>query len=341
VTQRVALRNSVTPLEETSHSFICLLIFRHFFVNLSGETGSDGASFYISPPQELAAGTSAPIPLNQQQQTLCEPALQIPSPTRIQHISHLLSASASDFSYETLTLCLIGCTLSLRFGQTIVAMADRPQKPSKPTNGSVAKPQISQISSIVSPPGSKTPPSMPTKRTMYFPDNSGNRQQQEGADPVDPSALAKALKDYETAGTRRERTPVSSPCRKRQRVYGDRYVTPSISLGLKLQSSLSKVCGIPADPKPVLSPTAMDKTYRRLTVCCMKMVAPLLLPRPRSAALTLNYISKRVCPSLENKTSCATNFEASRRSQPYIFQGFAERAVWKHRSTARTELSTS
>lgn len=63
---------------------------------------------------------------------------------------------------------------------------------------------------------------------MYFPDNSGNRQQQEGVEPVDPSALARALKDYETAGARRERTPVSSPCRKRQRVYGDRYVTLSM-----------------------------------------------------------------------------------------------------------------
>lgn len=73
---------------------------------------------------------------------------------------------------------------------------------------------------------------MPTKRTMYFHDNAnpGNRQHAEGAEPVDPSALAKALKDYETAGTRRERTPVSSPCRKRQRVYGDRYVIPSPSV---------------------------------------------------------------------------------------------------------------
>lgn len=58
---------------------------------------------------------------------------------------------------------------------------------------------------------------------MYFPDNAkpANRQQQDGAESVDPNALAKALKDYETAG-RRDRTPVSSPCRKRQRVYGDR-----------------------------------------------------------------------------------------------------------------------
>jgi hypothetical protein len=173
-------------------------------------------------------------------------------------------------------------------------MADRPQKPSKTANGSAAKPQISHVSSIVSPPGSKTPPSMPTKRTMYFPDNSGNRQQQEAVDPVDPSALAKALKDYETAGTRRERTPVSSPCRKRQRVYGDRYVTPSIFPEACYKAMSARLSRFAADTKAASSPTATDKIYRRLIVCCMKMVAPLLPPRPRSEALTLNCISKRV-----------------------------------------------
>src|SRR3954463_14755286 len=98
-------------------------------------------------------------------------------------------------------------------------MADGAHNSEKAGNGTVAKETMrSHISNIVSPPGSKTPPSMPTKRTMYFPDNSGNRQRaQEGAEPVDPSALAKALKDFENAGSRNERTPTASPCRKRQR----------------------------------------------------------------------------------------------------------------------------
>ena len=63
---------------------------------------------------------------------------------------------------------------------------------------------------------------MPAKKTIFYPDNSRNRSAQEGSEPVDPSALAKALKDYDEAGRRRERTPGASPCRKRQRVYGDR-----------------------------------------------------------------------------------------------------------------------
>lgn len=77
---------------------------------------------------------------------------------------------------------------------------------------------------IASPPGSKTPPSMPSKKTLFFPDTMGSSRQkpQSSPDPVDPDALTKALKDYEEAGRRRERTPGTSPSRKRQRVYGDR-----------------------------------------------------------------------------------------------------------------------
>jgi hypothetical protein len=44
------------------------------------------------------------------------------------------------------------------------------------------------------------------------------------SEPVDADALARALRDYDDAGRRREPTPGSSPSRKRQRVYGDRYV---------------------------------------------------------------------------------------------------------------------
>lgn len=76
---------------------------------------------------------------------------------------------------------------------------------------------------IASPPGSKTPPSVPTKKTLLFPDSLGTRQQTRmDSEPIDPDALAKALKEYEDAGRRRERTPGTSPSRKRQRVYGDR-----------------------------------------------------------------------------------------------------------------------
>lgn len=76
---------------------------------------------------------------------------------------------------------------------------------------------------MISPPASTTPPSVPAKKTIFYPDNLGNRSRSEReSEPVDAKALDKALKDLEDAGRQRERTPGMSPCRKRQRVYGDR-----------------------------------------------------------------------------------------------------------------------
>lgn len=82
---------------------------------------------------------------------------------------------------------------------------------------------------IASPPGTRTPPSMPSKKTLFFPETMSSRKKsQTGQDLIDPDALTKALRDYEDAGHRRERTPGTSPSRKRQRVYGDRLVPSTI-----------------------------------------------------------------------------------------------------------------
>ena len=54
-----------------------------------------------------------------------------------------------------------------------------------------------------------------------------------GSEPVDPTALGKALKDMEDAGRVRDRTPGASPSRKRQRVYGDRSVKLSTIVNSK------------------------------------------------------------------------------------------------------------
>ncbi|KAJ5124797.1 uncharacterized protein N7515_008622 [Penicillium bovifimosum] len=117
---------------------------------------------------------------------------------------------------------------------------------SPPTSKSVSAPD----SNTLSPPGSKTPPSMPSKRTMYFPDtsNSGNRQQEDRGEAVDPSALRKALKSYEVAGGRRDRTPASSPCRKRQRVYGDRFIPNRDGQDLQATYNLLHEDGCPSTP---------------------------------------------------------------------------------------------
>ena len=89
---------------------------------------------------------------------------------------------------------------------TITNLQNATEKPRTPT--------------LVSPPGSHTPPTVAGKRD-YLTDEVANNGQRVGSEPVDAEALTRALV-YEQAGRQRERTPGGSPSRKRQRVYGDR-----------------------------------------------------------------------------------------------------------------------
>lgn len=70
---------------------------------------------------------------------------------------------------------------------------------------------------LLSPPESKTPPTATHKRNQT--DFAFDRN----SEPVDASALTKALEQFEQAGRVRE-APMASPSRKRQRLYGDRCV---------------------------------------------------------------------------------------------------------------------
>jgi cell division cycle 20-like protein 1 (cofactor of APC complex) len=85
---------------------------------------------------------------------------------------------------------------------------------------------------VATPPRSTTPPHVGEKRKSDKKTLEGNGSRQDrssavmGAEAIDPSALNKALRDFEDAGRHRDVTPGGSPSRKRQRVYGDRYGNP-------------------------------------------------------------------------------------------------------------------
>lgn len=72
---------------------------------------------------------------------------------------------------------------------------------------------------LISPPDSKTPPTVMNKRRQ---DALGNAGRDDSSEPVDPLALTKALEKVEEVGRQRELTPGGSPSRKRQRIYFDR-----------------------------------------------------------------------------------------------------------------------
>jgi len=79
---------------------------------------------------------------------------------------------------------------------------------------------------IETPPRAMTPPLGAEKRQVEIKsigENSSRRASGAlGGEAIDPSALKKALKNFEEAGRPRDVTPGGSPSRKRQRVYGDR-----------------------------------------------------------------------------------------------------------------------
>ncbi|KAI9771836.1 MAG: substrate-specific activator of APC-dependent proteolysis [Geoglossum simile] len=65
---------------------------------------------------------------------------------------------------------------------------------------------------------------------------------------VDPDALSRALREFERAGRQRERTPGGSPSRKRQRVYGDRFIPNREGQDLQASFSLLHDDGSPSTP---------------------------------------------------------------------------------------------
>jgi cell division cycle 20-like protein 1 (cofactor of APC complex) len=72
---------------------------------------------------------------------------------------------------------------------------------------------------LISPPESKTPPTAThTRNQAAFPTTTYDG----ASEPVDASALSRALEQYDQGGRMRERTPGASPSRKRPRIYGDR-----------------------------------------------------------------------------------------------------------------------
>lgn len=70
----------------------------------------------------------------------------------------------------------------------------------------------------------------------------------EGSEPVDAGALSRALQGVEQATHSRERTPVGSPSRKRQRIYGDRFIPNRDGRDLQASFSLIPDNNSPATP---------------------------------------------------------------------------------------------
>lgn len=95
----------------------------------------------------------------------------------------------------------------------------------------------------------------------------------EGSEPVDAGALSRALQGVERETQSRERTPVGSPSRKRQRIYGDRFI-PNRD-GRDLQASFSLL----PDNISLATPRTKKRTPHGELHFQRSMVAPLNVAR--------------------------------------------------------------
>lgn len=95
---------------------------------------------------------------------------------------------------------------------------------------------------LASPPDSRTPPTASGRRSKII------GTERAGSEPINASALSKALKEFEDSGSARQRTPGASPSRKRQRVYGDRFIPNREGQDLQASFNLMHEDGSPSTP---------------------------------------------------------------------------------------------
>ncbi|KAF2197743.1 putative cell cycle regulatory protein [Delitschia confertaspora ATCC 74209] len=128
---------------------------------------------------------------------------------------------------------------------------------------------------LISPPESKTPPTTTHKRHENLAEPK-RKDKGKGSEPVDPSALSKALAQFEQAGKVRERTPNGSPNRKRQRIYGDRFIPNRSGQDLQASYSLLFEDGSPATPSRSAKRTPQNELHFQKTEEANKTYSNLL-----------------------------------------------------------------
>lgn len=136
-----------------------------------------------------------------------------------------------------------------------------------------------------------------------------------GSEPVDPTALSKALKDMEDAGRARERTPGASPSRKRQRVYGDRFIPNREGQDLQASFSLLHDDASPATPSKAKKRTPHGELHFQKTEEANRTFSTLLrselfdttIPQPTPPSLS---------PDLTSTHSTTINDPSRSRTPP-------------------------
>ncbi|KAI4238410.1 MAG: hypothetical protein LQ349_001129 [Xanthoria aureola] len=131
-------------------------------------------------------------------------------------------------------------------------MTDTHPEPHQPSSAVTRAMDDPTPTDAISPRENDTPSTAARKRSHIVPTNGHDRG---ASEPVDAAALTQALHSVEGDVQSRQRTPMGSPSRKRQRIYGDRFI-PNRE-GRDLQASFSL---IPDPPSPATPSKSKKRT---------------------------------------------------------------------------------
>ncbi|KAG9238165.1 WD40-repeat-containing domain protein [Amylocarpus encephaloides] len=173
---------------------------------------------------------------------------------------------------------------------------------------------------VASPPRTSTPPPATQRRRSDKRAHEGNRGRGErngtpAADVIDPNALSKALlKEFEDAGRQRETTPGGSPSRKRQRVYGDRFIPNREGQDLQASFSLLHDDGSPATPSKQKKRTPHGELHFQRTEEANRTFSTLL--RSEIFDTTIPQPTPNISPDTNLPNNSTTSHDPTRAHTP-------------------------
>ncbi|KAK0515889.1 hypothetical protein JMJ35_001923 [Cladonia borealis] len=169
--------------------------------------------------------------------------------------------------------------------------------------------ETSHTPNFISPSDTETPPIAMSKRNLVK-GHTTDGIERAGSEPVDPAALSKALKGMEDAARVRERTPNASPSRKRQRVYGDRFIPNREGQDLQASFSLLHDDGSPATPSKTKRRTPHGELHFQKTEEANRTFSTLL-----RSELFDNSIPQPALPNLSPESVHSTTINDPSRSR--------------------------
>lgn len=118
--------------------------------------------------------------------------------------------------------------------------------------------------SLPTPAESRTPPTITSKRFLEH-DAVGSSSRKQSVEQTEEDVLTRRLSEIQNAGRQRERTPGHSPQRKKQRVYGDRFIPNRDGQDLQASYSLLYDEGSPATPSRSRKKIAHEELHYQKT----------------------------------------------------------------------------